>query len=234
MAHAKSLPAQAQVSSDIRLVEVKSGETSPSLPAASEDVEDETPNSQDVWYKNRAWGGSQLRRIGLFAGLTDHELEDLYGLGTIKTVRAHAHVVIEGESTFGLYVVVEGTLSVYKTDPQTAAMQRLAYLEKGHCFGELSLIDQAPRSATVAADSPCILFHLEAQTFLGYLNELGDGTKARFYERCANELVVRLRQQNSDYIAAQQLLWRHALRQDTGDQASDDEKKVAVPRKVNT
>jgi CRP-like cAMP-binding protein len=111
-------------------------------------------------------------------------------------------------------------------------MQRLAFLEDGANFGELSLIDRAPRSATVVAEKDCEVFELASPEFDQFLKEAGDGTSNRFYRRCAEELVTRLRQQNADYIISQQLLWRYALRREESPVAESPQSESATPQKA--
>jgi CRP-like cAMP-binding protein len=101
---------------------------------------------------------------------------------------------------------------VYKNEPETGALMRIATLESGAQFGEFSLFDHAPRSATVTAESTCRMFVLEAQAFESFLAQKGDEVKVRFYRTCAEVISARFRQLNNDYIHAQQLLWKHALR----------------------
>ncbi|NRA44795.1 MAG: cyclic nucleotide-binding domain-containing protein [Oligoflexales bacterium] len=165
-------------------------------------------------FSDPSWGGKQLRNISLFDYLSEQELFELYQLGKIHQFAAKSNMVIEGEQSRGLFILLEGKVSVYKTDRNNGNMIRLAYLETGAAFGELSLFDDVPRSATVVAESSCYVFSLEEGPFNSYLDGRGDQLKARFYKKCAEEMVSRFRQQNSDYIISQKLLWAYALRKD--------------------
>jgi CRP/FNR family cyclic AMP-dependent transcriptional regulator len=91
-------------------------------------------------------------------------------------------------------------------------MSRLALLDEGANFGELSLVDQAPRSATVIAETACQLFYLNAEGFHSWLEKSAGDLALRFYRACSEELAIRMRRVNQDYITAQQQLWKHALR----------------------
>jgi CRP-like cAMP-binding protein len=164
-------------------------------------------------FRDPQWGAGQLRRISIFGGLTDEELFDLYNLGRIRSLKPKAHAVIEGEPTRGLFILLHGTVSVYKTNKTNNSMFRLAFLEEGAAFGELSLFDSAPRSATVATESVCHLFYLDAESFDTYLERRGDNIKSRFYKRCAEDIVEKLRNQNADYVHSQLLLWQYGLKQ---------------------
>lgn len=165
-------------------------------------------------FKDPQWGAAKLGEIGIFKRLSAVELSKLYSLGKFVVLRPQSHAVIEGEATRGLYVILDGTVSIYKTDPGTQSLARLAVLESGAHFGELSLIDSAPRSATVTAETTVQCFLLEAADFSKFLDSMGENLQLRFFKTCAEELVVRLRNLNSDYISSQNILWRYAFRQD--------------------
>jgi CRP-like cAMP-binding protein len=163
-------------------------------------------------FRDPAWGASKLGDISIFRKFNTTELEKLYELGEFKVLRPQSHAVIEGEASRGLYVILDGTVSVYKTDPSTNALARLAVLESGAYFGELSLFDTAPRSATVSAETTVQCFVLGAEAFNEFLESMGENLQLRFYRSCAEELVDRLRKLNSDYISSQNMLWRYAFR----------------------
>lgn len=176
----------------------------------------ELPRDQLDQFKSPQWGAEQLQKIFVFKRFGLDELKDIYLSGEIRTLRPQSHAVIEGEPSRGLYIILNGTVSVYKTDPVTNSMARLAHLESGSYFGEISLFDTAPRSATVSADTYCYLFYLDASVFEQYLKAHGDSARARFYQACAEDMAERFRNINADYIASQQLLWKYALRRSEG------------------
>jgi CRP-like cAMP-binding protein len=159
----------------------------------------------------REWE-SPLRGISIFQCFRATELNEIYACGKEQTYRYKTNILIEGERSRGLYVLLNGNVSVYKNDPETGALMRIATLDSGAQFGEFSLFDHAPRSATVTAESACQMFVLEAQAFEAFLANKGDEMKVRFYQTCAEVISSRFRKLNNDYIHAQQLLWKHALR----------------------
>lgn len=190
------------------------------------ELQNETTDQQD--FEDSKWGASQLRNIGLLSVFTDDELTELYSLGDIQEKKAKSHVIIEGEASRGVFVLLHGSVSVLKTDRLNNLM-RLAILEPGEFFGELSLFDDAPRSATVVAESSCKLFSLTSEMFQEFLASHGEEAQVRFYKNCAEEMAQRFRKQNGDYIASQQLIWEHALRKSGSDQSKSDTHKVDQP-----
>ena len=163
-------------------------------------------------FKDPDWGAGKLGEIAIFRRFNGPELKKLYTYGHFTVLPPQSHAVIEGEPTRGLFVILDGTVSVYKTDPTTNSLARLAVLESGAYFGELSLFDSAPRSATVSAETSVQCFVLEADDFNKFLESMGENLQLRFYRTCAEELVDRLRKLNTDYITSQNMLWRYAFR----------------------
>lgn len=86
-----------------------------------------------------------LSEIDLFAGLPDDVLSDLAGKGTSMTTAPGKEVVHEGAADAGLRVILEGSAEV------TVHGVKRGTMGPGQYFGEISLIDGQPRSATLTA-----------------------------------------------------------------------------------
>lgn len=155
----------------------------------------------------------QLREIKLLTPFTDQELAQLVQLGKSMTHEAHANVIIEGELTWGLYLLLSGTVSIIKTNKLTGEEYDVGQLRKGSFFGEMSLIDNNPRSATVKAQTECHLFYLSKDAFMRFLDQSKD-LKLRFFESCIKTLVGRLRELDDNYVISQYQLWKVALKKE--------------------
>ena len=165
-------------------------------------------------FRDAKAGAEKLAGIPIFKGFTKDELTNIYKIGLIQTLRAKANAVIEGEPTRGLFILLEGTVSVYKNDPVSGSLMRIATLQKGSQFGELSFFDDAPRSATVVADTECHLFSLDARELGKFLDKSPAEVKVRFYKKATEELSQRVRNLNAEYLTSQQLLWKYVLRKE--------------------
>jgi CRP-like cAMP-binding protein len=71
-------------------------------------------------------------------------------------------LVAEGAPEAFLAVLVEGRAVVCKRDGD-GVEKLIASLSEGHCFGEISLLDGEPRSATVRATTPARILCLSAE-----------------------------------------------------------------------
>lgn len=154
-----------------------------------------------------------LREIRLFRKFSPAELTQLIRLGTTHTFEAHTNIIIEGELSWGLYLVLDGRATVFKTNKSTGETHALAQLKEGASFGEMSLLDESPRSATVRAVAECRLFHISKDAFIAFMNESQE-RQLRFYENCVHDLVTRLRDLDDSYAITQYQLWKAVIRKE--------------------
>jgi signal transduction histidine kinase len=89
----------------------------------------------------------ELRQIPLFADLSEEDLERLYRMAETVSIPAGQLVLSEGDPGDSLYVVLEGELEVTKRQGSQDVL--LALYDPGQFFGEMALLEQAPRSASV-------------------------------------------------------------------------------------
>ena len=129
-----------------------------------------------------------LGKIDLFEGLSEDTLSDLIERGTRLTVPAGQHVIEQGADDAGLQVVLEGS-----ADVEVNGVVREP-LKVGDYFGEISLIDGLPRSATVVAGPDGLgTFALSALAFEPVVRENPDVAQALL-----KALTARIRRLESD------------------------------------
>jgi CRP-like cAMP-binding protein len=103
-------------------------------------------------------GTDALSRISVFGGLTPETLDFLMERAEHVAVASGDVFFRQGEPGGALYILTRGTAEVLKTSGTEASkgrVVRVAELEAGECFGEVSLLAVMPRSATVAALDDC-------------------------------------------------------------------------------
>ena len=91
-----------------------------------------------------------LRTVDIFSGLTDQQLETLLKGSRYRLYNKGTVIVTEGDSAHALFIVKTGALKAYLSDNDGKEII-LSTLGPNDYFGELALIDDEPRSATVAA-----------------------------------------------------------------------------------
>ena len=105
-----------------------------------------------------------LKKVPLFSGLSRRDL-DLVARQT-DVVRAHGGKVLTRQGTLGeeFLLIVDGSARVERNGTV------IARLDAGDFFGEMSLIDGKPRSASVIAESPITLLVVESRSLRSLLD----------------------------------------------------------------
>lgn len=111
-----------------------------------------------------------LEKVSLFSALTGNEIEMLESRCVRRRYPKGAIIVSEGEATDSLYLVESGKLKVFLCDEGGKEVV-VSTLGPGDYFGELSLIDEEPRSASVMATEACVMRIMLKETFWGALRE---------------------------------------------------------------
>jgi len=98
-----------------------------------------------------------LAQIDLFSGLPVGHLRRIVDIGVEEQYRSGATIFSEAEPGDKFYLIVEGAVRISRIVPGMGE-EALAVLRPGAYFGEMSLIDDAPRSATAMCHEKCRLF----------------------------------------------------------------------------
>jgi CRP/FNR family cyclic AMP-dependent transcriptional regulator len=105
-----------------------------------------------------------LRRVWLFSELEDGELAQIARVSRERACRGGEVLVRQGESSGELFTVAQGRLRVISTSPEGEEVL-LSVIGPGEVFGELALLDDLPRSATVSAIEACRLLVVPRASF---------------------------------------------------------------------
>jgi CRP/FNR family transcriptional regulator, cyclic AMP receptor protein len=100
-----------------------------------------------------------LKSIDLFSQIPGEDLAQIALISTEETRETGEEVFAEGEAGDALYLVVDGQVRVHKSD------RVIAELGERECFGEMAILDAAPRSATVTTVSDTSLLKITREEF---------------------------------------------------------------------
>jgi CRP-like cAMP-binding protein len=109
-----------------------------------------------------------LRRAPLFGDLSKDELETLAKGTEDLEVEAGKVLCREGEPAMEFFVIIDGEVEVTR-DGRT-----IRTLRNGDFFGEIALLEDLPRTATVTAKTPLRFFVLTRQSFWGLVDRSPD------------------------------------------------------------
>lgn len=133
----------------------------------------------------------QLRALSLFATLTPRELKTVDSLLHERTYLAGEVVFDEGEEGQALYIITSGRVLICRQGQPESG--RIAELAPGMLFGELALLDDAPRVAQVRAAENCTLAVFFRADFLGLL-ETHAVIASKIAVQLARHMAQRLRE----------------------------------------
>lgn len=105
-----------------------------------------------------------FHKVSLFEGLSEDELGKLAQHSITRSYPKNAILINEGDRSDSLYVIEQGKVKVFVSDEEGREMI-LNILSPGDYFGELALIDDAPRSASVMTLQPTKLVMISRTDF---------------------------------------------------------------------
>jgi len=133
-----------------------------------------------------------LARVPLFGGLSEDELRRIAGISTIIEAPAGAVLTQMGTPGDSFFVIIDGMVAV---QTQIGVADQL---QPGDFFGEMSLLDGEPRSATITATTGVRLLVVDRSHFWRLLDETPDvirqilmvlSRRVRRLEQAANALL---------------------------------------------
>ena len=106
-----------------------------------------------------------LRAVPLFSSCSTKELGQISALGDELHQPAGSELITEGVKGREFFVLIEGTVEARRNG------RRVATFESGDFFGEIALLTESPRTATVVAADPVRLLVISGQSFRRLLGD---------------------------------------------------------------
>ena len=130
-----------------------------------------------------------LERHPLLVNLDGQQLERMARAGEIESYNPGETIVVEGSLGDALFLILSGQVAVHR------GAQTFATLSGGEFFGEMSLVEPAPRSATVTAMSATFLFRLPHDALRELISDDGKAASILLVQ-VVRTLSERLRRAN--------------------------------------
>jgi hypothetical protein len=127
-------------------------------------VHAEAPHARPGAYVDVAERIAQLGKVPLFAGLTPVALELISRVATEESHALGTKIFQHGDPGDKLYIIMDGKVRISRDVPGMGE-EALAVLGPGAVFGEMALLDEAPRSADARVHERCRLLALPKDAF---------------------------------------------------------------------
>ncbi|MEW6039906.1 MAG: cyclic nucleotide-binding domain-containing protein [Elusimicrobiota bacterium] len=116
------------------------------------------------------WLSDAFKNIGIFSICNVSEIREIMSVVTEKHFSKGQEIIRQGDIGDFFFIIGQGTVSVWATE-QGKPMQKIAELNSCDYFGEIALLTGQTRNATVIAETPCHLFMIYRNDFLGILSK---------------------------------------------------------------
>lgn len=136
-----------------------------------------------------------LKHNFLFSDLTDQQLSLILSISEVRSFEKGEYIIREGEIAKDIYLIISGQVEVVKEDEDSKESYRISILKQGEPIGEISMIDNSPRSASVCILENAILLAIPINKFRSLTQE-----KAAYAQICLNvskHLTQKLRNTNA-------------------------------------
>lgn len=112
---------------------------------------------------------SLLKQSDILSALTQEQLMELLPSIQVRNYSENDVIVKEGDPGNGMYIVSAGAAAVSTQGSDGVTRVVLSMMGPGQCFGEMALLDEQPRSATVVAMGGTTCLYLPASQFRSLL-----------------------------------------------------------------
>ncbi len=114
-----------------------------------------------------------LKSVPIFSGMTGEELMVLAEIVEEIEIKEGETVFRENDPGEDLFVIVRGKVNIIRSEG-TPSEAIIAMLEERECFGEMSILDDEPRSATVRTAADTLLLKIQQDEFRELIREEPD------------------------------------------------------------
>lgn len=128
-----------------------------------------------------------IKQTDLFKDLSSEDIDALKDLLSVEQIASNQAIIQEGDKSDEFYLILEGAVCVMKWDSEHLSEVMLDKIAAGAIFGEMSLFDHFPRSASIVTLKPTKIVKFypsklvaHPQLYLKLLDKLVKGLLTRF------------------------------------------------------
>lgn len=151
---------------------------------------------------------SLLKKVALFESMSESEMNMFLPLIRPSARITGDCIFNENEEAVSLFIVKSGAVEIYKHGPDGDDARIATFLAGSH-FGEMALLDHAPRTASAFAGENSELLEIRYNDLDGLLKENQD-IAIKLYRSFAQFLCRRVRQTTLEYATLKELKLRHS------------------------
>lgn len=140
-------------------------------------------------YTERSKWKHILKYEKFFTPFDDEELEELIDAGEVKKYSMNEFIIREDSVDYTFYIILQGKVSIIK-ETQAKTKRNIASLSNGHCFGEMAMLLDGHRSASVLATIDCVLFKISGKE----IEKMRMETQLKLFKQFAMMLAIRLKE----------------------------------------
>ena len=129
-----------------------------------------------------------LKSVEFFKPFIDGELDEMLNASVVKKFEARSIIIREKAEEDSFYVILTGTARVIKKD-KLEVNHIISTLTNGDCFGEMAILLDEPRAATIVSENECTVFEIKK----GELDKLTIETREKLYRQFAIMISRRLK-----------------------------------------
>ncbi len=140
----------------------------------------------------------KLKKMKIFSTFSDEELKEVARVALEKIYPSGSPIISEDRESPGLFMLVSGEVHVTKKMPSVteSGVETIAKLGPGDHFGEMSLIDGKPASASIIASEPTICFAIKTDGYKKLVSQ-NPIIALKIYQFFTLSLCERLRRTDS-------------------------------------
>lgn len=139
-----------------------------------------------------------MKQVELFRDLTDEQLAQIAAISREERYEDGAMIFAQGSTGDGMYIVCDGQIEVQVRD-SLGASYAAVYLGTGQVFGEMALVDESTRSASVlaAGGNPAVVIAIPSADFTA-LCQRDNAIGYTMMRNIAQDLSFKLRHRDFD------------------------------------